>query len=184
MIYFISDLHLQHNKEFIFTPRGFNTVEDMNETLIKNINDTVGEQDQLYILGDLVLGGNVDPSIIKRINCQHIYMIIGNHDTDNRLEYYKTLSNITILGYASMLRFDGYRFYLSHYITLCTPITEAKLKSKVINLFGHTHQKKKFYMDNPWSYCVCADANDNKPVSITEIINNCKTQWENCKKEL
>ena len=55
MIWFTSDLHLCHDREFVYKSRGFQSVEDMNETLINNINDCVKEEDILYILGDLGL---------------------------------------------------------------------------------------------------------------------------------
>ena len=37
-IWLISDTHFNHNKEFVWKARGFNSVEEMNETIIKNVN--------------------------------------------------------------------------------------------------------------------------------------------------
>ena len=34
MIYLTSDLHLNHNRGFIYEPRGFHSVEEMNEAII------------------------------------------------------------------------------------------------------------------------------------------------------
>lgn len=56
MIYFTSDWHIGHDKDFIWRPRGFNNVTEMNNTLIKNCNSVIQPEDTLFILGDLALG--------------------------------------------------------------------------------------------------------------------------------
>ena len=35
MIWLTSDLHFFHNREFVYKPRGFNSVEEMNEKIIQ-----------------------------------------------------------------------------------------------------------------------------------------------------
>lgn len=35
-MYFTSDLHLNHDKEFIYKNRGFNSINEMNNTIIRN----------------------------------------------------------------------------------------------------------------------------------------------------
>ena len=68
MIYFTSDLHLNHDKEFIYKERGFSSVEEMNTAIINNINETLTEGDELFILGDLMLGDNaVGIELLKAI---------------------------------------------------------------------------------------------------------------------
>lgn len=52
MIYFTSDLHLGHANSIEFTNRPFSNVDEMNETLVRNINDIVSKKDELWILGD------------------------------------------------------------------------------------------------------------------------------------
>ena len=51
-IWFTSDLHFCHDREFIYGPRGFKSVHEMNDAIIKNFNDTVAWDDDLFILGD------------------------------------------------------------------------------------------------------------------------------------
>lgn len=48
MIYFISDFHFNHNKSFIYETRGFQTIEEMNQTLINNYNEIVTDEDKVY----------------------------------------------------------------------------------------------------------------------------------------
>ena len=59
-IFIVSDLHLGHSKDFIYRARGFESVEDMNEAIIRNWNEVVDEDDDVYILGDLVMGPEIN----------------------------------------------------------------------------------------------------------------------------
>ena len=67
MIYFTSDLHLGHDQEFIWGARGFNSVEQMNETIISRWNGMVTDDDDIYVLGDLVMGGIENTEMLKRL---------------------------------------------------------------------------------------------------------------------
>ena len=84
MIYFTSDLHLGHANAIGFTSRPFLDVEQMNEGLIKNINETVMTNDELWILGDFAFKVNMAAAkqFRDQINCKTVHMITGNHDKD------------------------------------------------------------------------------------------------------
>lgn len=57
------------------------TLEEMNELIIKNINDVVKEDDILYHLGDWSFGGIENIwEFRKQIKCKNIYLVPGNHD--------------------------------------------------------------------------------------------------------
>ena len=45
MIYISSDLHLNHDKPFIYAVRGYSSVEEMNKDLITKFNNTVTDED-------------------------------------------------------------------------------------------------------------------------------------------
>ena len=170
--YFTSDLHFMHNKPFLYEPRGFASVHDMNEAIIKNFNEVMDWSDTLYILGDCFLNNNEEGMKLMRRLPGKKYIIYGNHDTDTR----QTLmgEEFNCLGYAHMRKFCGYNFYLSHYPTLTyNHDIEKPLKRKVINLCGHTHTKDKFYdWDKGIIYHVELDAHNNFPVSIETIIED------------
>lgn len=61
--------------------RDFDTIEEMTNTIIKSINDTVGRKSILYHLGDWSFGGweNIW-NFRKQIKCENIFNIDGNHD--------------------------------------------------------------------------------------------------------
>ena len=53
-IWFTSDTHFFHNKNFVYEPRGFTSVEEMNEEIVKRWNEKVGPNDIIYLLGDII----------------------------------------------------------------------------------------------------------------------------------
>ena len=185
MIYFTSDLHFCHDREFIYKPRGFNTVWEMNNTIMKNWNNLIKYGDTVYILGDLMLNDNEEGiELLKNLNGKK-YIILGNHDTNTRIALYDKVYNTKVIGYADRLVYNGYHFYLSHYPTLTSNLDGGRsLKQRILNLFGHTHSKDKFYQDNPTMYNVALDAHNNTPVSIEQIIEDMKAKREECEKLL
>lgn len=183
MIYFTSDLHFCHDRGFLYNPRGFNNIDEMNETIVRNWNDVAEDDDDIYVLGDLMMGGEV--LTLKAIEYMRqlkgkIHIIIGNHDSDRRLKLYEELPNVVEISYANMIRYQGYKFFISHYPCLTYNLEQESLKQCVLNLFGHTHSKQKFYNDIPTMYNVSLDAHDNRLVSIDTIIVDMKNKMEEC----
>jgi len=61
--------------------RDFDTVEEMNDAIVDNINRKVGEHDILYHGGDFAFGGIQGILEFRnRINCKTIHFLPGNHD--------------------------------------------------------------------------------------------------------
>lgn len=56
MIYLSSDTHFGHVKDFLWRPRGFSSVEEMNEGIIERWNLIVEPDDDVYLLGDVIMG--------------------------------------------------------------------------------------------------------------------------------
>ena len=89
MIYITSDLHFCHDRGFIYGPRGFKSVHEMNEALVKNWNELITPDDDVYVLGDLVLkdiheGIRYWDQLVGR---KHV--ILGNHDTGERPGFFR-----------------------------------------------------------------------------------------------
>ena len=187
MIYVTSDLHLCHDREFLYRPRGFENINDMNEFIVKTWNETVKPDDMVYVLGDLVLGGDKGTAdgieMLKSLNGK-MWIILGNHDTDNRISQYIRLPHVSSVSYAEMLKYDGYRFFMTHYPCNTSNLEKESMKQCILNLFGHTHSKEKFYNDIPYMYHVGMDAHGCKPVLIDEIIEDIKNKIIECKKNL
>lgn len=176
MIYFTSDLHLCHNKPFLYEPRGFTNIEDMNAAVVRNWNNIIIDEDEVYVLGDLMLVDNAKATTLFTSLKGKIHIILGNHDTDARIEIYQNLPNVVEVVYATTLKWNGYHFYLSHYPTITSNFyeNEKDLKHRLINLYGHTHQKTNFYdlTISPCIYHVGLDSHNCTPVSIEQIIQD------------
>ena len=178
MIYFTSDLHFCHDRKFIYEPRGFTCIDDMNEDIVENWNNTVRSIDTVYLLGDIMLNDNkTGIELLKSLNGD-IRIILGNHDTSSRISLYAKCKNIKSILYADVLNYGKYHFYLSHYPTLTGNIERESITQGTLNLFGHTHQKDNFYMDNPFMYHVGVDSHGCKPVSIDTVISDMKKKYK------
>ncbi len=181
-IFTTSDTHFGHDREFLWGPRGFTNIEDHDQQVIKNWNSVVTEEDDIvYHLGDVMLGdSDYGMECLRQLNGQ-IKIIPGNHDTRARIEKYKTLPNVEILGLAEMIRYKKYNFYLSHHPTMTSNLEKAPyLRMHLINLYGHTHQQNKFYMDMPYMFHVGMDSNNNTPILLDDAIEMMKAETQKC----
>lgn len=147
-----SDLHLNHNKEFLYVKRGFNNIEEHNETVLNNINTLVKPDDILFSLGDFCLTTPEDKfeELISRINCKNIYLIWGNHPNPIKKIYYREIEkqygpdidvypyrykNIVFVGYHLECIIQGKYVVLNHF-----PIEVwENMKDGAYMLCGHSH---------------------------------------------
>lgn len=179
--------HFNHNKPFLYQPRGFTNVEDMNREIIDRHNSIVAPADLVYCLGDCCLGGGDeltladDKRLIESLNGQ-IIIIRGNHCTNRRINMYLSCRNVVDAGKgARTIKYQKYHFYLSHYPTLTSNFDDGKsLKRRVINLCGHSHTRDR-WMDwdryNVPIYHCEMDAHDCYPVLIDDIITEMKERY-------
>ena len=183
MIYFTSDLHLGHANAIGFTSRPFLIVEQMNEGLIKNINETVMTNDELWILGDFAFKVNMAAAkqFRDQINCKTVHMITGNHDKDytrdhifQSVQHYKELK--TEYGKFILFHYPIYEWNGAHngtihlhgHIHSTGSYNTANLQKKYIDRFP----EKSFMKDSALGlriYDVGVDANNYRPISITQI---------------
>lgn len=84
----------------------------MNNEIVKRYNSVVSDDDSVYILGDLMLGPNLEENIklfneLKRTK----FIICENHDYNkSRRTAYSLL--FPIVTDAMILKYCGYTFYL------------------------------------------------------------------------
>ena len=178
-IWFTSDLHLCHDKEFLWGPRGFKNQFEMNEAIIENWNKVVKPEDIVYDLGDLALTDlEAAIPIINKLNGLH-HWIIGNHDTKKKIDaIMEDCPKVWEEGYAYVLKENKQTFYLSHYPTLTANFDDKKFSRHVINLHGHTHQQTNWLqIDNPFMYHVGMDSHNCTPVHIDEVLADIKNRW-------
>ena len=183
MIFFTSDLHLGHANAIRFTNRPFSDVEQMNDGLIRNINETIMANDELWILGDFAFKVNMDAAkqFRDQINCKTVHMITGNHDKDytrdhifQSVQHYKELK--TEYGKFILFHYPIYEWNGAHngtihlhgHIHSTGSYNSANLQKKYIDRFP----EKSFMKDSALGlriYDVGVDANNYRPISITQI---------------
>ncbi len=169
MIFFTSDTHFNHVKILEFEPksRPFETLEEMNETIINNWNSRVTDEDTVYILGDMFMGP-LEPidEIMPRLKGKKI-LIRGNHDTNSRVSRMAPY----LEGIYDMynLKIDGQIYVLCHY-----PMREWFSKDYgAIHLYGHVHSNghRSGEHQDENTFHVGVDVHNLTPVSLEEIKN-------------
>lgn len=133
-VFWTSDLHFFH-ESIIRYGRGkyFNSVEEMNETLINNWNSVVPFDGIVFVLGDFALCSKKKiHEILDRLNGT-IYLILGNHDEE---KYFNHPKIIKIDKYC-VLKIDDNTIIMSHF-----PFRSwEKRQYGSWNLHGHCHYR-------------------------------------------
>lgn len=141
MIYFTSDLHLGHKNIIEYCNRPFDHVHIMDQVIFDRINETVGVNDTLYILGDFCFKGKSPAEYLSRIVCQDVHLILGNHD--RRSDYIDNMSAARIdVGFTSVqevkeIIYCNQKIFLSHYPHRSWPSSHKGS----YHLYGHLHSK-------------------------------------------
>ncbi len=158
-IYLIADTHFGDPNILRYENRPFQSVEEMDETLIRNWNNAVKPEDTVFVLGDL---SSYDlpktAAICHRLN-GHKYLIMGNHDTAAESDYlacgFENVSRYPII-------YENF-WMLSHepmYINRNMPYA---------NIFGHVHNNPMYRTDSPQSFCVCVERIGYAPIRFEEV---------------
>ena len=180
-IFLTSDWHFCHNQPFLYEPRGFKNINEMNETIIQRHNSIVSQEDDVIGRVDVMLNDNEKGiEYINQLN-GNLHIICGNHDTSARIKDYVNLKlNTEIWGYATPYKYKKYNFYLSHYPTLTSNLDNDKpLKARIINLCGHSHTQDRWADWNKGLiYHVEMDAHDCYPILLDNIIEEIKNKIE------
>lgn len=181
-IWFTSDLHFGHDREFVWKARGFESIQEMNLAIAGRFNSKVQPEDTVYILGDLMLGDNVTGEyFLSQLNGKKI-IILGNHDTNTRIKIYEKYADEIV--YAKVIKYKKKNIYLSHYPTLTGNMDDEPWNC-VLNLHGHTHQVDNFTPGHEnYMFHVGVDSHDCYPVHIDDVLAAIKNKYEENKNEV
>lgn len=119
MDYFIADLHFGHANALRFDARPFADIQSHDQTLIKNWNSTVGDDDTVYILGDFSwVNASKTLEIFQQLNGSKV-LIKGNHD--GKLLKKQEIQNLflEICDYKELKLEDKKGLILCHYPIPC-----------------------------------------------------------------
>lgn len=156
----------------------------MNLAQVQKWNETVEDDDDIYVLGDLMLGDSNNIEFIKQLKGK-IHIVLGNHDTANREKMYRKLPNVVEIAEVGIrLQYKKHHFILTHYPMLTGNLEKESLKQMTLNLYGHTHQLTNFYNDMPFLYHVGVDSHNGYPVLLDDIIEEMYVKFKECKEFL
>lgn len=166
--FFTSDCHLGHANIIKYCNRPFNSLEDMDFTIMRNWNSRVKDEDTIFVLGDFCFknspGGKIGEGTqnkadfySKQLNGNKIF-IQGNHDKNNSC---KTIIQHIKIGYGG------------HEINLVHKPQHIDVDCK-INFVGHIHQNWKYkcvWYRGKLIDCinVGVDVNDFMPKTFEEL---------------
>lgn len=154
----ISDTHFGHAKIIDYCNRPFSSVEEMDEVMIKNWNETVSNNDTVLHLGDFGLGNKeYIASIVKRLNGKKI-LILGNHDNWSEQTYRD-------MGFHTVSRFPI--LWNDFYLLSHAPLPPISDKLPYMQLYGHVHNDSR-YIDTVNSKCVCVERIGYRPLFLFE----------------
>ena len=177
-IYITSDTHFGHNKPFLYEPRGFNSIWEHDKEIIKRWNEIIQPDDDVFHLGDIMLGdNNYGLSCIKQLK-GNIHIIRGNHCSDTRMKLYNHCWNVVEICEGKFLQYGKYHFYLSHYPCITSNFDDDKpLPAKMISLCGHSHTQDPFAdWDKGLIFHCEMDTNNCTPWSLDDIIERIKNK--------
>lgn len=132
-----SDLHFSHTNIMKFCPetRPYKDVDDMNQNMIQEWNNTVEPGDLVYILGDVAFApANKAVAILNQLNGDKI-LIEGNHDRKLLKDPVFRRCFKEVHTYLDTVRYNKQPVIMFHY-----PIAEFdRMHHGAIHLHGHVH---------------------------------------------
>lgn len=184
-LFFTSDTHFNHTNILKYCYRPFETIEDHDETIIRNWNSVVPEDGVVFHLGDFGCGSvRYLKSVLERLNGT-IFLCVGNHD------FTKTRDPLRKFFAEQRLQYNLYvkkqHIILNHRPFLCY---EGSNINTVWNLFGHVHSGPnangidipRLTMLFPTQYDVGVDNNNYTPISFYQVKEKIEEQIKNVNK--
>lgn len=182
-LWFTSDLHFGHRNVIRFCERPFENEKQMGTKLIENWNDTVGDNDIVFVLGDTFWfndSRNIK-KVLSSLNGKTIYILPGNHDDFNA--YHRVDDpRIVLLDDVNVMWLESennrgwkkkiYEVWMSHYPMMTWPHRD----NGAFQFFGHIHSQQGKHegvdQDLPLHYNqldVGCDYWSYKPVNFEEL---------------
>jgi calcineurin-like phosphoesterase family protein len=132
-VWVTSDAHFFHKNILKYDNRPFKDVHEMHDTIIKNWNSVVQNEDTVYYLGDVSYGSvNQTKGILNQLKGK-IILIRGNHDKDKWIDKYK--DRFESVHHYLELNINKQMYVLMHYPIL----SFNKIYRGSIHICGHSH---------------------------------------------
>ena len=135
-IWFTADTHFGHSNILKYCQRPFHSIQEHDETLVKNWNASVAKRDTVYHLGDFAFRNALYiPQLLSQLN-GNIFLLRGNHDKVIKGELVSRFVEVRdVYLFSGQLLNKPIRLFLSHYAHRSWPSSFHG----VGHLFGHSH---------------------------------------------
>lgn len=160
-IWFISDCHFNHANIINFKDRQtdlrirpYSSVEEHDETIVKNWNDIVKKYDTVYNLGDFAIPKR-GIEFASRLNGRKI-LLRGNHDHYNTELYHEVFDDVRAYKV-----FTDRKWIASH-----IPIHKECIERWKLSLHGHLHSN---IINDPEYLNVSCEQIQMTPISIDDV---------------
>ena len=184
-LFFTSDTHYGHSnicrattrwKDSEDITRDFKSLDHMNDVIVDNINNTVGENDILIHLGDWSFGGIDKVSELRdRLVCKNIHIVLGNHDHHIRdkdiLKY--MFSSVQQYLHLDIRRPVG-KNEMEKFTIVCMHYPIASwdgMNDRVMHLHGHCHLPPHQRIAQGRAMDVGMDGAGMEVLSLDEVLN-------------
>ena len=176
--FLVSDTHFGHlgvckfmRSDGVTKLRPWDTVEEMDDEMVRRWNETVRPTDKVYHLGDVVINRRALPTL-ARLNGDKV-LIRGNHDIFRDTEYREHFRELRAYHVLNGM-------ILSH-----IPVHPDSLGRFGVNIHGHLHANRVrrasgvdaetgevLYGDQPdvRYHCVCVEQTDFRPILLEDVV--------------
>ena len=157
-VYFTSDTHFGDHRTLNIHKRPFASVAEMDERMITAWNEAVGEDDEVWHLGDFARKLSDVPRLLEVLNGRK-HLVLGNNDPPAIAQAAGWQS---VSDYREILC-DDRKLVLCHYAFR----TWNGQHRGAINLHGHSHGRLK---PLPRQYDVGVDPRRFRPVTLDQLL--------------
>lgn len=160
----IADTHFGHENIIQYCNRPFESAAEMDKALITNWNNTVSNDDIVWMLGDFAPSSkDYTKSIIKSLRGRK-RLILGNHDRYSQ-EWYREAG----FEFVSL-----YPILIENFIILShAPLEFLNENCPFFNIYGHVHNDSRYLDLTKISACVSIERTEYKPIELDEL----KSRW-------
>lgn len=151
--HFISDLHLGHTNMAL--KRGFSSVEEHDEFIVKTWNSVIKSPKTLVYIGGDITMERANYEVLNRMVGRKV-VIGGNHDLKQHISEMLRYVEAVV----GCLEYKG--FVITH-----IPIHESEIERFRGNIHGHNHDQ---CIDHPKYLNIAAEQLQYKPHSLEELI--------------
>ncbi len=169
-IWFVADPHFFMGEEYLRVfERPFESVEAMHRQMLEEWNRCVGEDDLVFVLGDVFMTRDATRfSMLREFHGRKV-LVMGNHD-ENPMEDYLNAFDFVAPS----------PIYLDFMLLSHEPLFNNG-NVPFFNIYGHVHNDVNYRDCTESSCCVSVERTGYRPISLADII--AKVRALRCREE-